>query len=265
MAFVESGRSRVWWDAVGDGTHILLINGLSSPSAAWFRLVPLLSPQHRVITFDNLGTGWTETAPGGFTMTMLAEAAAEVVRAAGALTAHVLGMSMGGLIAQELALTHPNVITSLILVSTHAGGPHMINDQDSLDTIARAGELPSEDRTKYLASLAYAATTPQERIDEDLAARAQPPTSEQGYRDQLAATGQWERLDALGELHCPTLVLHGEEDQIVSAGNARQLAQVIPGAQLTVLPGCGHQLFTDQPEPGARAVLDFLAAVDRKS
>lgn len=262
MPYTRSGEAEVWWDSAGEGTPILLINGLSSPSAVWFRVVPLLSPHHRVITFDNLGTGRTRTPPGPYTMAMLADAAAAVVQDTGESAAHVLGISLGGLIAQELALEHPGMVSSLTLVATHAGAPHMINDQDSLDAIARAADLPAEERTRYLADLVYANTTPRARIDEDLALRAQHPTSEEGYRGQLEGTVGWERLDELHTIACPTLVLHGAKDLLVSVSNARQLAAQIPTARLTVLDDCGHQLFTDQPDIGASAVLDFLSTTD---
>lgn len=263
MPFVSSGQAKVWWDSAGEGTPILLINGLSSPSAVWFRLVPLIAPHHRVITFDNLGTGQTGTPPGPYTVAMLAAAAAAVVQAAGEQGAHVLGMSMGGLIAQQLTLEHPDLVTSLILVSTHPGAPHMTSDKESLDAIARAAEMPPEERTRYLATLVYAKTTPAERIDEDLAIRGQHPTSPEGYQNQVTGTAEWERLGELHNIACPTLILHGDQDRLVSLDNARALAKSIPRAQLIVLTDSGHQLFSDQPEAGAATVLDFLDSVDQ--
>lgn len=235
---------------------------MSCQPVVWFRLVPLLSPHHRIITFDNLGTGDTRTPAGPYTMAQLATAAADVATAAGLNTVHVVGMSLGGLIAQELSLQHPQLVSSLILVSTHAGAPHMTSDQSSLDAIARAADLPPEERTQYLSRLAYAKTTPRERIDEDLTVRAQHPTTEEGYRNQVSATLTWDRLSELAGITCPTLVLHGAEDQMVSLANAHQLVQQIPSAQLTVLSNTGHQLFTDQPQAGSAIILDFVRDVD---
>ncbi len=266
MTHVHSADADVWWEASGRGTPVLLINGLSSPSAAWFRLVPLLRDHHTVLTLDNPGTGQTSMSPGAeFTMTTMSNAAAAVIEAAGGAPAHLLGISMGGLIAQDLALERPELIASLVLVSTHAGAPHMTTDQETLDVVTRAGELPPEERTQLLASMAFASATPQERVDEDLAVRAAHPTTPEGYQAQLAATGTWERLADLTRITCPTLVLHGAEDRMVSVANAKQLAAHIPDAQLVILEGAGHQLFTDQPEHGARVVLDFLHEVENNT
>ncbi|WP_206474077.1 alpha/beta fold hydrolase [Dietzia sp. KRD202] len=262
MPTVDSGQATVWWDSTGSGTPILLINGLSSPSAAWFRLAPLLESNHRVLTFDNLGTGRTRAPSCAYTVPMLADAATAVVRDAGESAAHVLGISMGGLVAQELALSYPELVRSLTLVSTHAGGPHMRQDQATLDLLAQAASMSPEERTSALARLAFAETTPVERVEEDLARRADYPTTDEGYRNQLTGTARWERLADLPRIACPTMVVHGERDRMVSIESARQLAENIPNAQLSVLPHAGHQLFTDQPEAGARTVLDFVAAVD---
>ncbi len=265
MAYVSADNAHVWWESTGRGSPLLLINGLSSPSASWFRLTPLLTEQHAVLTFDNPGTGRTKTSDPGFTMTTMSGAAAAVIRAAERGPAHVLGLSMGGLVAQDLALQHPDLVASLILVSTHAGGPHMTQDQGTLDAVARAGDLPPGERTRLLATMAFADSTPQERIADDLAVRAAHPTTPEGYAAQLTATSTWERLSDLNRITCPTLVLHGAADRMVSPENARMLVTHIPRARLVQLEGCGHSVSTDQPENAARTVLDFLHSVDART
>lgn len=259
MAYVSSDSADVWWESKGEGSPLLLINGLSSPSATWFRLTPLLAQHHTVLTFDNPGTGQTRTTDPAFTMTTMSASAAAVIRAAGLGPAHVLGLSMGGLVAQDLALEHPDLVAGLVLASTHAGGPHMTQDQATLDAIARAAELPPEERTQLLATMAFAESTPRERIAEDLTVRAEHPTTPEGYAAQLAATSSWERLADLEHIASPTLVLHGAADRMVSTENARMLVNHIPGARLVLLEGCGHSVFTDQPQQASSAVLTFLA------
>jgi 3-oxoadipate enol-lactonase len=259
MAHLRSDDADVWWDSTGRGTPVLLINGLSSPSATWFRLTPLLADHHTVLTFDNPGTGQTTTSNPNFTMTTMSAAAAAVIRTADLGPAHVLGLSMGGLVAQDLALEHPDAVASLTLASTHAGGPHMTQNQATLDAVTRAAQLPPQERTQLLATMAFAESTPQDRIAEDLSVRAAHPTAPQGYAAQLAATSTWERLADLDRIACPTLILHGAADRMVSPENARTLLNHIPGARLVLLQACGHSVFTDQPEQASRAVLDFLA------
>jgi len=256
MPFTRSRDHDIWWDSTGTGSPILLINGLSSPSDVWFRLAPLLAADHRVLTFDNLGTGRTGVPAEPWTMSDMAAAAAAVLEAAGEPRSAVLGISMGGMIAQELVLERPDLVSSLILVATHAGMAYTNGDPEAAETIRAAGALPPEERYAIIARFAHAPSTPQTRIDEDAAVRATSPTSQAGYDGQLAAAIPWSRLDELSGISCPTLVLHGAHDRMV--GPSSLLSDTIPGAQWIVLPDAGHQLFTDAPDEGAQVVLQFL-------
>lgn len=259
MPLARTGKADVWWESLGSGSPLLLVNGLSSPSSVWFRLAPLLAARHRVLTFDNLGTGRSSTSDEPWAMTAMADAALAVLGAAGEDSAHVLGISMGGLIAQELALEHPEAVRSLVLVASHAGLPHLTGDPEAFAALASAGALPAEERVALLSPFTYASATPAERRAEDEAARALYPTSEAGYRGQFAAASPWDRLQDLGNIRCPALVLHGELDRLVSPSCGRVLAEAIPSARLTLVPGAAHQLFTDQLERAGQLVLDFLA------
>lgn len=260
MPTTKYGTSDVWWESTGDGPAVLLINGLSSPSSVWFRLVPMLSPTHRVITFDNLGTGRTGTPSGPWTIRDMAEAGAAVLEAAGETSSAVLGISLGGMIAEELTLNHPDLVSRLILVSTHAGFHHLEGDPVVLAALADSAELPPDKRTEVLLSFTYAAATPKEKWMEDAAVRAELPTSPEGYQGQLDAAGPWDRFDDLPTITAPTLILHGEEDRMVPLAGPQVLADTIPGSRMTVLAGAGHQFFTDKTEEGSQIVLDFLGS-----
>lgn len=264
MPFVERGRVRVWWNSTGSGEPVLLLNGLSSPSDVWFRLVRQLSPTFRVITIDNRGTGRTGVTPGGpYSIETMASDAIAVLDAAGIGRAHVLGISMGGMIAQEIALSSSDRTRSLTLAATHGGFRHGLPlSSDVTEKFAEAAALPAAERSRLLATLFYASTTPRQEIDVDNAVRDTWPTSPEGYENQLLGAMSWGRLDDLSGVVAPTLVLAGEDDLVVPPENSRILADAIPGARLKILADAGHQVFTDQERLAADLVRAFLLAVD---
>ena len=122
MPFVNTGDAEVWWEEQGGGSPLLLIQGLGFPGALWYRVLPALSATHRVLALDNRGTGRTTTGAGPYPIEAMAADALAVLDAGSIDKAHVLGISMGGLIAQELALSAPHRVASLILAATHPGG-----------------------------------------------------------------------------------------------------------------------------------------------
>jgi pimeloyl-ACP methyl ester carboxylesterase len=255
----------VWWDSAGPddgvGTEtVLLLNGLGSPSATWFRLVRALRPHLRVLTVDNRGTGRTGVPDGPYPVPTLAQDAVAVLDAAEVDQAHVVGLSLGGLIAQELALSNTGRVRSLVLAATHPGVPHATDpDQAAAAALVAAGTLPAAERARFLAPFLYAPGTSVERQQEDEQARDAWPTDEEGYRAQLLGAATWERLAELPRLDVPTLVLHGDQDRIVPLRYGEQLASVLPRATLVRL-SAGHALFTDQEEQATRAVRDFVLA-----
>jgi 3-oxoadipate enol-lactonase len=259
----------IWWDEVGEGTAVLLLNGLGSPSGTWFRLARQLATHHRVLTLDNRGTGRTGVPPGAYSVETLAEDAAAVIAAAGGTPVHVVGLSMGGLIAQQLTLSRPDLVRSLVLASTHAGVPHAaapgpegLPDPAVPAAMAQAAMLEPDSRMSVLAPYMYAAATPSALIDEDEAVRATAPTAAEGFFRQLTGVSTWERLGELATIGAPTLVLHGLDDQIVPVAHGRFLAEQIVDATLVTVADAGHQVFTDAETTAAAHLLDFFARCD---
>src|SRR5262244_2108372 len=126
MGFVVNQGAKIYWDEQGQGEPLLLIMGLGYPSDAWYRTRPVLAAKYRTIALDNRGVGRSEMPAGPYAIALMASDAAAVLDAAGVETAHVFGISMGGMIAQEFALQYPKRVRSLILGCTAAGGPTAI-------------------------------------------------------------------------------------------------------------------------------------------
>ncbi|MCW2544820.1 MAG: Lipase/esterase [Frankiales bacterium] len=255
----QSNDWPIWWDSIGDGDPVLLLNGLSSPSGTWFRLRRVLAERFRVLTIDNRGTGLTGAPPGHYPIAVFAQDALAVLDAAGVDRVHVVGHSMGGLIAQELALEAPDRVRSLVLAGTHVGVPHARADELTAGPqLVAAGALPPDERIPALNAMLYAPSTPAVLIAEDEAVRAAQPTSAEGYQGQLNGSLSWERLAELPALTMPTLVLHGALDRIVPLSAGERLAAALPCSELTVLPNAAHALFTDAEAEAAALVAAFL-------
>jgi pimeloyl-ACP methyl ester carboxylesterase len=263
MPFVEGAEARVWWEEHGRGAPLLLIQGLGFPSSMWYRVLPGLAEAHRVLVFDNRGVGRTGVPAGPYPVEAMAGDAARVLDAAGVDRAHVLGISLGGLIAQELALSHTERLESLILAATHPGGPDtVLPPPDVLQLLYSRNDLSPEESIRATIPVAYADTTDPALIDEDVAARLRDPTSPDGYMNQLLGGMAYPgALARLRDLTVPTLCLHGTEDRLVPPANSETLAGAIPNARLEWVPGAAHMLFTDAPERFVKAIVDFTGAV----
>jgi pimeloyl-ACP methyl ester carboxylesterase len=260
MAFAENQGIRLYWDELGSGEPLLLISGLGTTSHVWHRSRPVFAQRYRTIAFDNRGVGLSDVPGGIYSVSAMASDAMAVLEAAGVEEAHVFGASMGGMIAQELTLQHPERVRSLILGCTTLGGPHAVQPTpDALSLLMRQGMTPEESNAAFEPFL-YQAATPRERIDEDMAIRLKWFPSVPGYSGQLLGIASWDAYDRLHRITVPTLVIHGEADRLILPANAAIIAQRIPGAKLVWIPHANHIFWTDQPDFTHRAVLEFLAA-----
>lgn len=260
MPTVDRGDAVLWWDEEGQGEPVLLIMGLGYSSDMWFRLLPDLSARYRTLRFDNRGVGRTGVPPGPYTVETMAADAVAVLDAAGVDRAHVVGASMGGLIAQEVALSHGDRVRSLVLGCTGPGGEEMVPAEPAaLEMIMARATMSAEEAAEVAIPFVYAASTTREAIDEDFRVRMEIPTSPEGYTNQvMGVTGWGGSYGRLTQIDVPTLVLHGTADRLVNPENARVLAEAIPGAELVLLEDASHVFFTDQPEAAAKTILSFL-------
>ncbi len=260
MPFTENQGANLYWDEQGSGEPLLLIMGLSYASNMWHRSRPGLAKKYRTIALDNRGVGQSDAPPGVYPIALMAADAAAALDAAGVESAHVFGVSMGGMIAQEFALNYPQRVRSLILGCTASGGPTAVQaDTEALQALMRQGMTP-EESTEAIIPFIYDVATPRARIDEDMAIRMKWYPTLQGYMGQLQGIMSWEAYGRLPQITAPTLVVHGETDRLVPAANGKLIAARIPGAKLVLIPNASHIFETDQPGVAERAILEFLAA-----
>lgn len=258
---VETDGTTLYWETAGSGEPVLLVMGLGMPATGWWRTIPVLAKRFRVIAFDNRGSGRSGRPRGPYTLAQLVGDALAVLDAAGEETAHVYGISLGGMVAQELALRAPERVRSLVLGATTAGGAgHELPDAETVGFLRRRGSMPPEEGVWASIPYMYGPATLEhapERVAEDVEQRMRFTPDRDGYLAQLAAAWRHDttaRLDAIG---MRTLVLHGNADRIVPIANGRRLAERLPAARFHELDGAGHLYMTDAPEAD-RVVLRFL-------
>jgi 3-oxoadipate enol-lactonase len=260
MPFTENQGTKIYWDEAGQGAPVLLIMGLGWASNMWHRTRPVLAARYRVISFDNRGAGRSAVPPAPYSIATMASDAAAVLDAAGIGAAHLIGASMGGMIAQEFALQYPGRVLSLTLACTAPGGPEAQHPgPDVTEVLFRTGLSP-EERAKAIVPFIFDSGTPQERIQQDLAVLSELYPIPEGFFAQLQAILAWEAFGRLPQIEAPTLVIHGMNDRLVPVGNADLIAGRIPGAQLVKIPNASHIFFTDQPEAAHRHLVEFLSA-----
>ena len=255
-----------WVEEEGSGEPLLLVQGLGQSSWVSRFHRAGLATRRRTIAFDNRGTGRSTKDPP-YSIEQLADDAASLVGALGVSCAHVLGHSMGGYIAQMLALRHPDLVRSLVLVGTGAGAPtHERVPAATLDVwLANAHEPPETfaRNTMFLSFASGWTDEHEDRYEQFLAARLEYPTPRECWRAQYdVATRFVESENAVERIAAQTLVVHGTGDRVVPFANGEALARRIPNARLEVFPGAGHYVMLEQPERFNEVVGSFLDSVE---
>ncbi len=259
-----NGSVEIEWSEQGEGEPLLLIMGLGGSSQAWYRLLPHLDGRLRAISFDNRGTGRSSRVCGRVTLDDMVADTIAVMDAAGLQDAHVLGVSMGGMIAQRLTLDHRERVRSLILGCTTPQARNGVPPWRLISAAAVRAVAPDV-ATSLLVPALYSERTRRdspERVREDLEMRRRDATPPQTVLAQMAAVAGHDtraRLDQLAGL--AVTVIHGDEDALVSVERGRQLASLIPGAALVEIRGCGHVLLTDAQDEVIAAFDAHLMAV----
>jgi pimeloyl-ACP methyl ester carboxylesterase len=264
MPYVTHRGARIYWEEHGAGDPILLVMGLSFTLEMWYRIVPFLSAEHRVILLDNRGVGRSNVPRGPYSIGLMAEDAMAVLDAASVTEpACLIGVSMGGMIAQEMALRYPERFGAMMLVSTSCGALYRGRWPNfrRVPRFRRWLETGGEARDRTFIRFFYADETPRERIEEDIRARANFHPTLRGVLSQLCGILCWSSYGRLPRLRLPVWVIHGDQDHVLPPENGRIVARRISGAEFVLVPQAGHILATDQPELTLEILGRFLARV----
>jgi 3-oxoadipate enol-lactonase len=260
--FARNGPVRIAYDVRGHGRPLVLVQGVGVGRWGWEPVADRLARRFQVITIDNRGIGASDSPPGPLTTRAMAQDVLAVLDHAGIQQASVLGTSLGGMIAQELALAHPERVDRLVLVATLPGGPR--SRPMPLGTtylLATAPFLTSNARLQQFVNNALGPSTLRRRPEiarRLAAAKLAHPQSEPAWRAQVAAGMLFNPLGRQRHITRPTLVIQGTADQVVDPSNADVLADLLPDARVKLLDGAGHLLCWEQPRRFARMVAGFL-------
>ena len=255
---------KICYTSVGNGYPIVLIMGLTANMDWWDKeLVDALSQKYSVLMFDNRGAGRTITpAEGEFTGEMLADDTVALMDAKGIQRANIMGVSMGGLIAQELTLKYPERVNNLVLCCTFCGGQHMIQASDEVMKIMmdRSGGLDGLfNRTLYLMFTKDFVATNQDFVKNFKERFLRAPISDANALRQFIACNKSDTYERLPEIKNPTLVATGTDDPLIPLQNSRILAERIPGAKLIEYKGSSHGFMSQARIAFIKDLLDFLA------
>jgi 3-oxoadipate enol-lactonase len=259
MPFTSNDGVRIFWDEQGSGTPVLLVMGHAFPSAMWYPVIPALAERHRVIWFDNRGTGQSD-APRTATVSDLAADARAVLDAAGVEAAHVYGVSMGGGVTMQLAHETPDRVLSMVLGCT----------------AYKSQELPAKSRGQLLRyyiplrllrgairKSMYGPACPPEAAERDLDVLCATKVRPRGLMAQVMAMQGYDlTADKVALLTMPALVLHGDADTTVDVERGRELAAALPDSRLVIYPGVGHSFPAAVTDQANADVLGFLAEAD---
>lgn len=262
MPIAKTENVNIYYEIIGQGEPLVMIRGISSNVDHWYEQVPVLSKKYQLLVFDNRGIARSSDPGGSFSTTDMAADTVGLMEAVGIKKAHVLGYSMGGMIAQEMALAYPEKVNGLILVATDCGISLRIKAKPEFSRLfSEMIRLGTNEAKKAAACCLFAKQTFETRPDiiqcyTEVSLRF--PASPKTLGRQWAAITQHDACNRLPNISSPTLVITGSEDELIPPQNAKVMAQRIPVAQMISIDGGGHLFLIEQPEAFNEAVISFL-------
>ncbi|HET8565779.1 MAG TPA: alpha/beta hydrolase [Solirubrobacterales bacterium] len=268
MPTVRTPAADLHVERSGSGDPLLLIQGMSGTHVSWGE--PFLAPlreQFEVIAFDNRGIGLSGPVDGPFTIKEMAEDTAALLGELGLESVHVVGISMGGMIAQELALAHPDRLRSLTLGCTYCGGSgsQLMPEENARKLL---GGMSSGDRDKAIRAAYEVNLSPAFRAEESRYAAFHEmattvPAAKETIELQVQAIFGHDTSGRIGEIATPALVVHGTADGVLPYANGELISSLMPSARLETLEGVGHMFWWEQPEVSASLIREHALAGDR--
>lgn len=261
MPKLEANDIQLYYEAHGDREPLLLIAGAGYGGWMWFKQVAELPRYFKVITFDNRGVGESDKPDVEYSVQMLTEDTVGLLDALEIQKANVLGISLGGFIAQQLALSYPQRVAKLILCSTSFGGPNVILPVSEVLQFMTYGTGSPQENFRRGLELAFSAEYIQKNPKEIEYIRAQlqaNPQPRYAYLRQLMAPLGFNVEGSLEQIKVPTLIMAGAEDKVLPAENSRRLAAKIKGARLIIFDGARHLFCIEKSKEVNRATIDFL-------
>jgi len=269
MPYAEIGGLRLWYETAGEaGSPVLLVMGMGLPGAGWSPLLPALAARHRVATYDHRGIGRSEKPRGVYRVETLAADALALLDHLGWERAHVAGISLGGLVAVEIALAARPRVRSLALLSTFPGGgltwrPTWESMVLMPQVLFGRGRRQLAALQRQLLSKAFLAGVDREVLTREMRSRLGPRSPSRSSLAQFVGLMLNDPRERLGELAgLPTLVVHGGADIVLPPRLGRRLAQSIPGSRLVMLPGAGHGIILERAQEVGPLLVEHFRAAD---
>jgi pimeloyl-ACP methyl ester carboxylesterase len=265
MPRIKAGSISINYEIAGKGEPLLLIMGFMSPGAAWLPALPMLG-MFQCVYFDNRGTGLTDKPEGIYTIEQMADDAGNLLKALNMPKAKVYGVSMGGMIAQELVLRHPDQVEKVVLGCTMPGGPNSKMPSPEIgQKLMESTKMMALDPDKSLDAIIslcfprdFVRTHPEIKallMEEKSVAPATPPETADRTMPGLMTFNAYDRLS---EIKCPVLIVHGDQDMLIPVENANIIKERIPQAELFIIPGAGHMFWFIDPAGIHQRIVEFL-------
>ena len=253
----------------GSGEPVALIMGFSGSGRGWGEpFLKLMESRFKIFVIDNRGTGESDKPDVAWTLGDMAADIAAVLDHAHTPRAHIFGISMGGMIAQEFVLTYPERTRGLVLGCTNCGASHSIQaPPENVAALVPQPGMSPEEQARRAFSVACGkqflnSASGQATLEQALAEMANYPiTPMHTFQRQMGAIMGFDSFARLGEIKSPTLIIHGDDDSIVPYANAEVLHGAIKGSKVHTLKAAGHMFFWEAPEETVRVAGDHLAAV----